>query len=66
MQVSTTDADHKRLKVLTPSTAINGAVMALDGLPEIKLSEVDLEERIGIGNASTIFKGTWKVRLQCA
>lgn len=29
---------------------------------EIAMADIDLEERIGVGNASTIFKGIWKVR----
>lgn len=28
---------------------------------EIAMNDIELEERIGIGNASTIFKGIWKV-----
>lgn len=29
---------------------------------EIPMADIELEERIGIGNASTIFKGIWKAR----
>ena len=28
------------------------------------MADIELEERVGIGNASTIFKGIWKVEVR--
>lgn len=53
------DEDAKKLR----STTIEPPAPRMEPMPfaEIPLRDIDLEERVGIGNASTIFKGIWQV-----
>ena len=52
------DEDAKKLR-----STIERPAPRMEPMPfaEIPLRDIDLEERVGIGNASTIFKGIWQV-----